>query len=99
MAYVDFSDKSKSDIAVIKSFIAQDNPERAVSYIKEALGKFIRTVGAFPSACPKYSKRNNIRRYVSGDYNIYYKYNRDTDIVEVLHIIHSSQIINSLFLD
>jgi toxin ParE1/3/4 len=99
MAYIDFSNKSRSDIAVIKSFIAQDNPERAVSYIEEALGKFISTVGAFPSACPKYSRRKNIRRYVSGDYNIYYSYNGNTDIVEVLHIFHSSQLINSLFLD
>lgn len=99
MAKIKFSDKSKLDLKGIKKFISEDNPERAESFIKEVIDNFINTVGSFPLSCPRYSKRKNIRRFIYGQYNIYYKYDKKKDLVDVAYIYHSAQLFNSIFFD
>ena len=87
------------DLESIDKYIGEDNPERARTYTKELLKKFVGIVKMFPNSCPRYNKRRNMRRFIYNDYNVYYSYNETDKLVKVLHVIHSSQLINSLFLN
>ena len=88
--------KATSDLNDIEKFIKHDNPERAITYKTELLEKFIDTVSLFPLSCPQHRKWKNVRRFVYGEYNVYYSYNEKKKVVNVIHIIHGSQLINSL---
>ena len=99
MTSIHITDNAKLDLKNIKAFIAQDNPERAVNYLEEVMNKFFTTVESFPMSCQRYRKRKNIRRFVCGNYNIYYSYSKKADHIEVLQVFHSAQMINSIFFD
>ncbi len=95
MVKIKFSRKSGRDLNEIKEFISADNQERSDSFTDELIGRFISTVSQFPLSSPQYGFKN-ARKYTYKDYNIYYSYNKNKNIVNVLHIIHGSQILNQL---
>ena len=99
MAIIKLTLKARRDLEAIEGFIQVDNPDRARTYTKELLERFIDTVGLFPMSCPQYSKRKHLRRFVYGEYNVYYSYNKSQEFVDILHIFHRSQLVNSIFLD
>lgn len=96
MVRIDITLKATSDLNGIEKFIGHDNPKRAITYKTELLEKFIDTVSLFPLSCPQHRKRKNVRKFVYGEYNVYYSFNEREKTVSILHVYHRSQLINSL---
>jgi plasmid stabilization system protein ParE len=74
----------------IADYIAQDNPRRAISFVRELQAKALgigRSPRAFPLV-PRY-EAHGVRRRVHGRYLIFYRI--DADAVVVLHILHGAQ--------
>ncbi len=83
------SGQAEADLEAIVDYIAQDNPHRAFSFVRELRERCERlaeTPRAFPLV-PRYEDRG-IRRRVHGAYLIFYRVNIDT--VEVVHILHGA---------
>jgi len=93
MVKIFISRKAMKDLNTIKSYIAQDNPTRAESFCEELLSQTIETISEFPLSCPIYNKPNNIRRFVFGSYNIYYRISNN-DRADILHILNSALLKN-----
>ena len=87
---------AERDLAAIGDFIAQDNPERAESFIDELVEKCA-SIADFPKRFPlvdRYS-RSEVRRCLHGRYLIFYRV--EPDLVRVLHILHSATDYDALF--
>ena len=93
MVKVYISRKARKDLDTIKAYIAEDNPTRAERFCEELLFRSIETISEFPYSCPIYNESKKIRRFVFGNYNIYYRVSSD-DRVDVLHILNSALLKN-----
>ncbi len=81
---------AKADLQEIGDFIRQDSPKRAVSFIEELLDCCAALADmplAFPLV-PRYEEYN-IRRQVYQNYLIFYRAN--SEIIEVIHIMHGAR--------
>jgi toxin ParE1/3/4 len=80
------TEEAKADLERIADTIAEDNPSRALSFVKE-LESRCRALLARPLAYPLVSrkKERGVRRVVHGNYLIFYR--ADPDAVVVLHIL------------
>jgi plasmid stabilization system protein ParE len=87
--------KAKSDLIGIRRYIALDNPSRAASFSKDMMQKTIKNLGDFPKSAPIYNSDKNIRRLVYQNYNIYYRYDDQSDTAYVLHILNAALLMNS----
>lgn len=87
-----------SDLKGIRSFIAEDNPEKAVETIQEIYGKF-ENIQLFPGMGADLSKRVNFRtqyKYVVWtDYVIVYKVGKE--FVEIYRVVNRYQDITRIF--
>lgn len=87
-----------SDLKEIRSFIAEDNPEKAVETIQEIYGKF-ENIQLFPGMGADLSKRVNFRtqyKYVVWtDYVIVYKVGKE--FVEIYRVVNRYQDITRIF--
>lgn len=84
------TDEALDDLRRIGDYIAQDNPVRALSFVRELLEK-AREIGATPqgfAAVPRYAHLS-VRRRVHGSYLIFYRVEEDR--VSVIHILHGAQ--------
>ncbi|MBN9890565.1 type II toxin-antitoxin system RelE/ParE family toxin [Salipiger abyssi] len=87
-----FRDEAIQNLKEIGDFIAQDSPERAVSYIQEmraycqqiALSPTIRRVVA-------HIEGRAVRKALFGNYHIYYTLLSDEDGIEIVHIRHGAR--------
>jgi len=82
--------EAERDLEQIGDYIAQDNPERALSFVLELRDKCLNladTPYGFP-VVPRY-ERYGIRRRVHGNYLIFYRI--DGDQVAVVHILHGAR--------
>lgn len=82
--------KARSDLVVIGDYIAQDNPKRAVSFVRE-LAASARQIGETPQGfalVPGYEDQG-IRRKPYRAYSIFYWIVEGH--VDVLHILHGAQ--------
>ena len=80
---------AERDLEEIAQRIAADNPQRAVSFVRELRGACLGLadfLDRFPLV-PRY-ERHGIRRRVHGNYLIFYRSEPDT--VVVLHILHGA---------
>ncbi|HEX2941654.1 MAG TPA: type II toxin-antitoxin system RelE/ParE family toxin [Rhodopila sp.] len=85
-----FTQSAKSDLEQIGDYIAQDNPTRAVSFVRElrtAALALADTPRAFP-VVPRYESRH-IRRRPFGNYLIFYRVG--TDQLIILRILHGAR--------
>lgn len=87
-----------SDLKVIRVFIEEDNPEKAVEVIEEIYGKF-ENVQLFPEMGADLSKRIHFRteyKYVVwNDYVIIYKVGKE--FVEIYRVVNRYQDITRIF--
>lgn len=91
---VHFSPLAQSDLAEIKSYIAQDRPLAAARLIRSIRNRIQETIASFPEsgqACDEIAP--GLRRFAIGNYVIYY---RVTDRVEIARILHGAREIEKL---
>jgi toxin ParE1/3/4 len=84
------TDAARNDLIRIGDRIADDNPIRARSFVRELREK-ARQIGGMPrgfSLVPRY-EHSGIRRRLYGDYLIFYRIERDH--IAVIHILHGAQ--------
>lgn len=86
---LEFSSEAESDLEQIADYIAQDNPRRALSFIRELRSKCEDLV-ASPEGfalVPRY-EHHGVRRRVHGNYLIFYRV--ETAKVVIVHILHGA---------
>lgn len=81
---------ARSDLEQIADFIAQDNPVRARSFVRELVEK-AGDIGATPRGFPMVPRYAHIqlRRRVHGVYLIFYRV--EAHRVSILHILHGAR--------
>ena len=82
--------EAESDIEAIGDYIAQDNPARALTFIRD-LQEQCETLADFPNRfplVPGYEQRG-VRRRVFGNYAIFYR--TEVSRVIVLHVLHGAR--------
>lgn len=97
MALVRISPQAQREIADIRTFIARDNPIRALSFVRE-LRTRIANIAEMPL---RYRERTELRPGLRaarhGNYMIFFKV--DGDRVEVLRVRHGATDFGDLFQD
>lgn len=87
---VAFTEEAEADLERIGDYIAQDNPDRAVSFVRELVACCQRLADA-PRGYPlvlRY-RHSGVRRRPYGRYLVFYRVG--TDRVDILHILHGAQ--------
>lgn len=86
---LEFSSEAESDLEQIADYIAQDNPRRALSFIRELRSKcedLVESPNGF-ALVPRY-EHHGIRRRVHGNYLIFYRV--ETAKVVIVHVLHGA---------
>jgi toxin ParE1/3/4 len=86
--------EAEADLERIGDYIAQDNPQRALTFIAE-LREMCLTLADIPHAfalVPRY-ERFGVRRRVHGNYLIFYVVEAD---IFVLHVLHGAMDYESI---
>jgi plasmid stabilization system protein ParE len=86
---LEFSSEAENDLEQIADYIAQDNPRRALSFIRELRSKcndLVDNPNSF-ALVPRY-ERHGLRRRVHGNYLIFYR--AETARVVIIHILHGA---------
>jgi toxin ParE1/3/4 len=86
---LEISDEAANDLEQIVDYIAERNPWRALSFIRELRGKcedLVANPNGF-ALVPRY-EHHGIRRRVYGDYLIFYRV--DNAKVVIIHILHGA---------
>jgi plasmid stabilization system protein ParE len=83
------TDAAEVDLERIGDAIAQDNPRRAVSFVRE-LRQRCEQLADVPKAFPLVSRheQTGVRRCVHGNYLIFYRV--DLETVQVIHVLHGA---------
>lgn len=92
---VQLTAEAEGDLERIADYIAQDNPQRALSFILELRDKCM-SLSSQHQAFPLVS-RYGVRRRVHGNYMIFYRV--DMGRVVVVHVLHGAMDYASIFLD
>lgn len=95
---VHLTTEAQRDLEQIADYIAQDNPQRALSFVLELRDKCLSladTPYGFPFV-PRY-ERYGIRRRVHNDYLIFYHVDSEKGQVLILHILHGARDFSFLF--
>lgn len=93
---VEFSNESDQDLESIGDWIAQENPDRAYSFVRELRVDCL-SLSDFPEryAIYKSSDIGSIRRKPHGNYLIFYVVGQHT--VSISRILHGAQDYSDLF--
>lgn len=86
---LEFSGEAESDLEQIADYIAQDNPRRALSFIRELRSKcedLVDNPDGF-ALVPRY-EHHGIRRRVHGNYLIFYRV--ESAKVVIVHVLHGA---------
>jgi plasmid stabilization system protein ParE len=83
------TEAAEYDLERIGDYIAQDSPQRAITFVRELRDKCLGLADvplAFPLV-PRYEARG-IRRRIHGNYLIFYRV--DADEIVIVHILHGA---------
>ena len=94
MTKVVFTKPSKNNLVEIAKYIGKDNKKVARTYTNKITNKVKSLLETFPQSCPMHNKQLSIRKYIHEDYNVYYFYDKKSDTAFILHILHSSMMMN-----
>lgn len=87
---VAFTEEAEADLERIGDHIAEDNPDRAVSFVGELVACCQRLADAprgYPLV-PRY-RLNGVRRRPYGRYLIFYRVGAER--IDILHVLHGAQ--------
>lgn len=86
---VELADEAERDLETIGDYIARDNPERALTFIRE-LRERCNGLGSFPNRFPLSGipGQTGIRRAIHGNYLIFSMVLGET--ITMLHILHGA---------
>ena len=86
---LEFSSEAENDLEQIADYIAQDDPQRALSFVGELRSKCERLLDAPNSFAfvPRF-EHHGIRRRVHGNYLIFYRV--ESEKVVIIHILHGA---------
>lgn len=84
------TDEARRDLEDIGDYIAQDNPRRARSCVRDLIDA-ARHIGDGPEGFPLVGRYRhpNVRRRVYGNYPIFYRI--EADRVAILHVLHGAR--------
>lgn len=87
---VALTDEALRELEEIGDYIAQDNPDRARTFVEELAGA-ARRIGITPRGFPLVQRfaHEGVRRRVHGAYLIFYRI--EDDHVSILHILHGAR--------
>jgi toxin ParE1/3/4 len=85
MFTVKYTPKALADLRSIANYIAQDNPQRAISFIDELEIKTNTFLATSPHGGTPYKAKT--RYFVVAGYVVLYEANDQTKCVDVLHIV------------
>lgn len=85
-----FTETARANLRAIGSWIAADNPKRALTFVDE-LEAHCKSLALRPQIHPLLFRRESsgIRKAVHGNYLIFYRV--ADDAVEILHVLHGAQ--------
>lgn len=86
---LEFSYEAENDLEQIADYIARDNPQRALSFIRELRSKcedLVDNPNGY-SLVPRY-EHHGIRRRVHGNYLIFYRV--ESTKVVIVHLLHGA---------
>ena len=87
----DFSATSENDLEEIGDYIAADNPQRAVSFIRELKEHCNAWTDAPQRMVVDQIDGIPVRKATHGNYNIYFFWLESEETVFILHIRHSAR--------
>lgn len=85
-----FTEAAETQLEEIGDYIAQDNPERAITFIQD-MRERCRSLSAFPSRFPLVERfeQNGIRKFAHGNYLIFFRIEGTT--VVIVHVLHAAR--------
>lgn len=96
MSIVKVAPEAVSDLKDIGRYIARDNPERAVSYVRELRAK-MQKIGENPKG---YAIRDDLSTSLRSapyqSYLIFFQIEQD-DVVRIMRVIHGARYVEGLF--
>jgi toxin ParE1/3/4 len=93
---VRFSRAAERDLETIGDWIANENPNRAVTFIQELTVSCLQ-LGEMPERFALVSGYSNIRKRVHGNYVVYYRVT--AEFIDILHILHGARDIDETELE
>jgi plasmid stabilization system protein ParE len=81
------ADSAIADLKEIVEFIAEDNPEAAIRLGEKLLGHAL-SLGSLPERFPFHDRRRGIRKMPVSPFLIYYKFDEESSVVNILHFWH-----------
>lgn len=87
-----WSDGAITDLRIICSYIARDNPEAALR-IGNGILDHVQILAQFPFIGPPYPKgaRGPLREIVFRSYRIFYDVSEESSRVDILHVWHAAR--------
>jgi toxin ParE1/3/4 len=84
------ADSAIADLKAIVEFVAEDNPEAAIRLGQKLLAHAL-SLATFPERFPFHDTRRGIRKMPVSPFLIYYKSDKETSVVNILHFWHGAR--------
>ena len=84
------ADSAIADLKEIVEFVAEDNPEAATRLGEKLLARAL-TLATLPERFPFHDRRRGIRKMPVSPFLIYYKSDKETSVVNILHFWHGAR--------
>ncbi len=91
MTRVVYRPAAATDVFEIAAYIADDNPDRAETFVHDIRAACEQRARLPYSGRPVDAIHPNLRRFVHGSYLIYYFILPDEEGIDVVHIIHGAR--------
>lgn len=92
---VEITPSAARDLEEIADRIAQGNPKRALTYVREIQDKAARLVDFPHSGAPRPAWGADVRIAIHGNYLIVYRVR--PEIVQILRVVHGARDLEALF--
>lgn len=84
------ADSAIADLKEIVEFVAADNPTAAMRLGEKLLAHAL-SLGSLPDRFPFHDRRRGIRKMPVSPFLIYYKSDKETSVVSILHFWHGAR--------
>jgi toxin ParE1/3/4 len=84
------ADSAIADLKEIVEFVAADNPEAASRLGKKLLAHAL-SLGSLPERFPFHDRRRGIRKMPVSPFLIYYEFDEEACVVNILHFWHGAR--------